>query len=66
MIFIFHAETQSKQASHTKRKSTTSIVHNTPNPNLSPSKTADVNSFQSTPTGKNENKKKGKGRNKED
>jgi hypothetical protein len=65
VIGTFHAETQSKQASHSNPKSTTPNVQNTP-PTPSPNKTSEVNSVQSTPTGKNQNKKKGKDKNKED
>ena len=65
MIGTFHVETQSKQASHSNPKSTTVNVQN--NPPLNPlDKTSEVNSVQSTPTGKNKNKKKGEGNNKED
>jgi hypothetical protein len=66
VIGTFHTETQSKKSSHTNPKSTTSTVQNNPNPNPSSGKTSDVNSVQTTPTDKNQSKKKGNGRNKED
>jgi hypothetical protein len=66
VIGTFHAETQSKQASHSNPKSTTPNVQNTPPPTPSLGKTSEVNPVQSMPTSKNQNKKKGKGKNKED
>jgi hypothetical protein len=66
VIGTFHAETQSKQASHSNPKYTTANVQNTPPPTPSPGKTSEVNSVQYTPTSKNQNKKKGKGKNKEE
>jgi hypothetical protein len=60
VIGTFHAKTQSRQASHSNPKSTTPNVQNTPPPTPSPDKTSEVNSVQSTPTGKNQNKKKGR------
>jgi hypothetical protein len=65
VIDTFHAETQSKQASHSNPKSTTTNVQNVTPPTF-PGKTSEVNTIQSTPTSKNKNKKKGKGENKED
>jgi hypothetical protein len=41
-------------------------VQNTPTPTPSSDKTSEVNSVQSTPTGKNQNKKKWKGNNKDE
>jgi hypothetical protein len=66
VIGTFHAETQSKQASHSTPKSTTANVQNDTPPTPSLGKTSEVNTVQSTPTDKNQNKKKGKGKNKED
>jgi hypothetical protein len=66
MIDTFHAETQYKQAIHSNPKSNTSNLQNTPPPTSSPSKNSKVNSFQSTPIGKTQNTKKGKGKNKEE
>jgi hypothetical protein len=68
VIGTFHDETHSKQASHSNPKSTTNNVQNTPPPTPSPGKTFELNSLQSTPTGKNKNKKKNKlkGKNEEE
>jgi len=66
MIGTFHVETQSKEASHTNPNSTNSNVQNTPNPTPCLGKTSEVNLVPSTPTCKNQNKKKRKGMNKED
>jgi hypothetical protein len=66
VIGTFHAETQSKQASHSNPNSTTANVQNVTPTTPSPNKTSEVNTIQSTPTDKNQNKKKGKGKNKED
>jgi len=41
-------------------------VQNTPTPTSSSGKTSEVNSVRSTPTGKNQNKKKWKGNNKDE
>jgi hypothetical protein len=60
VIGTFHAETQSTQDSHTNPKSTTSNVQNTPTSTPSFDKTSEVNSVQSTPTGKNKIKRKGR------
>jgi hypothetical protein len=57
VIGNFHAETQSKQSNHPNPKSTIINVQNTPHPTPSPSKTSEVNTVQSTPIGKNKNKK---------
>jgi hypothetical protein len=65
VIGTFHVETQSTHVGHTNPNSTTSNVQNTPTPTPS-GKTSEVNSVQSTPTGKNQNKKKGKVKNKEE
>jgi hypothetical protein len=65
VIGTFHVENQSTHAGHTNPKSTTSNVKNTPTPTPS-GKTSEVNSVHSTPTGKNQNKKKGKSKNKEE
>jgi hypothetical protein len=66
VIGTFHVETQSKQSSHTNPKFTNYTVHNNPAPTPSPGKTYDSNSVQCTPIGKNQNKRKAKGQNKED
>jgi hypothetical protein len=65
VIGTFHIETYSNQAFHTNPKSNTANVKNNPPPTPFPGKTSEVNSVQSTPTGKNKNKNKGKGKNKE-
>jgi hypothetical protein len=59
VIVTFHAETQSKQASHSNPKSNTTNVQNTPPPIPSPSKTCEVNLVQFAPTGKKKKKRKG-------
>jgi hypothetical protein len=66
VIGTFHAETQSKQVSHSNPKSNTANVQNATPPTPPPGKTSEVNTVQSTPTSKNQNKKKGKGKNEED
>jgi hypothetical protein len=58
VIGTFHAETQSIHTSHTNPNSTTSNVQNIPTPTLD--KTSEVNLVQSTPTGKNKIKIKGR------
>jgi hypothetical protein len=65
VIGTFHDETQSKQASHSNPRSTTSNVQNDTPSTPSLDKTSEVNTVQSTPTNKNKNKKKGKGKKKE-
>jgi hypothetical protein len=66
VIVTFHAEVQSTHADHTNSKSNNSNAQNTPTPTPSIGKTVEVNSVQSMPTGKNQNKKKGKVNNKEE
>jgi hypothetical protein len=66
VIRTFHAETHSKQANHYNPKSTTSNLKNANPMTPSLSKNSEVNTVQSTPSGKNKNEKKGKGKNKED
>jgi hypothetical protein len=66
VIGTFHAETQSKQSIHSNLKSTTTNVQKYTPLTPFPGKTSEVNTIQSTPTGKNKNKNKGKGKNKED
>jgi hypothetical protein len=65
VIGIFHAQTQNVQASPTNPKSKASNVQNALSPTPPAEKTSEVNSVQSTPTGKNKFKK-WKGKNKED
>jgi hypothetical protein len=60
MIGTFHAETRSAHASHTNPESTASNAKNTPTPTPFTDKTYEVNSVQSTPTGKNQIKIKGR------
>jgi hypothetical protein len=66
VIGTFHTETQSKQASHSNPKSTTTNVQNNPPPTPSRGKTYEVNSVQYTSISKNKNKNKGKGKNMEE
>jgi hypothetical protein len=66
VINTFHTGTQSKQVNHSTPKYTTSNVKNATPHVPSPSKTSEVNTVQYTPTDKYQNKKKGKGKNKED
>jgi hypothetical protein len=66
LIGTFHAETHSKQTSHSNPKSTIANVQNVTPLTPSPGKTSQVNTFQSAPIVKNQDKKKGKGSNKED
>jgi hypothetical protein len=65
VIGTFHAQPHSTQASTTNPKSVASNVQHAPYPTPLTGKTSEVNSVQSTPTGKNKSKK-GKGKNKED
>jgi hypothetical protein len=65
VIGNFHAQPHSVQASSNNPKSIASNVQNAPSPTPPTGKTSEVNSVQSTPTGKNKSKK-GKGKNKED
>jgi hypothetical protein len=65
VIGTFHANAKSMSATHTNPKSPASNVQSALTPTPSTDKTFEVNSFQSTPTGKNKSKK-GKGKIKED
>jgi hypothetical protein len=58
------AQTQSHSVSSTNPKSSSSNVQHAPSPATPIDKTSEVNVVQSTPTGKNKNKK-GRGKNKE-
>jgi hypothetical protein len=66
VIDTFHVETQSKQVNHFSPKPTTTSVQNATPPAPSPGKTSEVNTVQCTITVKSQNKKKEKGKNKED
>jgi hypothetical protein len=66
VIDVFHAETRSADIGHTNLKSNNSDAQNTPTPTPFIDKTTKVNSVQSAPTRKNQNKKKGKGKKNED
>jgi hypothetical protein len=65
VIGTFHAQPHSTQASTTNPKYVTSNVQHALSPTPPADKTCEVNSIQSTPTGKNKSKK-GKGKKKED
>jgi hypothetical protein len=65
VIGTFHAQPHSVQASSNNPKSVASNVQNASSPTPPTGKTSEVNSVQSTLTGKNKSKK-GKGKNKED
>jgi hypothetical protein len=65
VIGTFHARLHSVYTSSNNPKSISSNVQNALSPTPPTGKTYEVNSIQSTPTGKNESKK-GKGKNKED
>jgi hypothetical protein len=65
VIGTFHAQPHSTQTSSNNPKSISSNVQNASSPTPPTGKTSEVNSVQSTPTGKNKSKR-GKGKNKED
>ena len=65
LIGTFDARPHSVQASSNNHKSVASNVQNSLSPTPPTGKTSEVNSVQSTPTGKNKSKK-GKGKNKEE
>jgi hypothetical protein len=65
VIGTFHAQPHSIQASRNNPKLVASNVQNASSPTPPTNKTSEVNSNQSTPTGKNKSKKR-KGKNKED